>query len=105
MLHSLPSEPSAAPAADRPARADENDLSVEPVAARPGGEPRITELPPARRLERLHRLALEARVATLERQLERARQRRQRLVEHYEAVIQGPNGDDTEPVFSWRGCR
>jgi hypothetical protein len=101
MRHLQPSEPSAVPAEDRPERGDGDDPSVEPVAARPGGEPRATTLTPRARLERRRRLALEARVAALEGQLERAERRREAVLEHYEELLQERDDDDPGPTFSW----
>lgn len=102
MVHSTTSDPSLRTATERPKGGDADDLSVEPVASRPGEAPRTTALPPVARVEYLRRLVLEARVATLTWKLERARRRRAAVIEHYERVLDerdGPDGD--EPIFSW----
>jgi hypothetical protein len=44
---------------------------------------------------------LEVRVATLEAKLERSRQRRSAVIEHYEQLLDERGGSTSHPVFSW----
>jgi hypothetical protein len=97
MVTPLISEPTALDADVEPA--DGTDLSVEPVEHVAGAEPGCgcgcggTCL---------HRVRLELQVAALEAALDRARRRRELVVNHYERVLEGREGGES-PAFSWRG--
>lgn len=106
MVQHMQPELSTATAPDRPS-AGGDDVEVEPVATLPGTASRIDQLPLEARVERLRRLTLELRVAGLQAELDRARQRQDRVIERYEQVLaeREQSGDDGSacdaPVFSW----
>ncbi len=79
-----------------------DDLAVEPVETVRGDVSRTDPLPPAVRVERLRRLALQLRVVTLREQLEREQRRREQVTERYEQVLaEREERESRSLIFSW----
>jgi hypothetical protein len=77
-----------------------DDLAVEPVETLDAS--RDDPLPPALRVERLRRLALQLRVVTLQQELDREQRRRQQVTERYEQVLdEREECENRSPIFSW----
>ena len=102
VLHEQPDLTAEATPDGAAARSASDDLAVEPVETVRGDAAREDPLPPAIRIERLRRLALQLRVATLQAELRRADRRRQRLIEQYEQVLAEREAEESRsPFFSW----
>jgi len=101
----VPDSPHAEDTSDRPdgAGPEPADLAVEPVEdATCAATGAVRRRSPAATRERLHRLVLEARVASLEAQLERKDRELATVIRQYEAVLERRPGTEGDLVGTWR---